>query len=316
MKTKINFRRINLYLLFAFGITWTIDLVIYFTGGLSNLTPGSITWLLSIFAMISPAIAAVLTRWISREGWKDTYLRVNFKQNRRYWLIAWVGTPLLLLLGTGIYFAIFPQYFDQSFAAISKILSQEGQRLGKTLPLTPQLFLMIQILQAILLGPILNSIATFGEEFGWRAYLLQKLMPLGGRKAVLIIGAIWGIWHWPFIFMGYEYGFDYPGYPWVGPIVFIWFTFIIGTFLAWITLKSKSVWPAVIAHAALNGIAPIALLLVKGHPNALLGPSAVGLIASIPFSILALILLMRSNVFSETEPKISQPVTLSSNAKA
>ena len=167
-----------------------------------------------------------------------------------------------------------------------------------------------------MLGPILNSIATFGEEFGWRAYLLQKLMPLGGRKAVLIIGAIWGIWHWPFIFMGYEYGFDYPGYPWVGPIVFIWFTFIIGTFLAWITLKSKSVWPAVIAHAALNGIAPIALLLVKGHPNALLGPSAVGLIASIPFSILALILLMRSNVFSETEHQISQPVTLSSNAKA
>ena len=82
--------------------------------------------------MISPAIAAVLTRWISREGWKDTYLRVNFKQNRRYWLIAWVGTPLLLLLGTGIYFAIFPQYFDQSFGAISKILTQEGQRLGKT----------------------------------------------------------------------------------------------------------------------------------------------------------------------------------------
>jgi uncharacterized protein len=40
------------------------------------------------------------------------------------------------------------------------------------------------------LAPIINSIATFGEEFGWRANLLEKFMPLGGRKALLIMGVI------------------------------------------------------------------------------------------------------------------------------
>ena len=316
MKTKINSRRINIFLLFAFGITWTLDLAIYFTGGLSNLKVGTLTWFLSILAMISPALATLLTRWITKEGWKDFFLKAYLKQNRRYWLIAWLGTPLLLLLGTGLYFAIFPQYFDSSFSAVSKLLAQAAQTNGKSIPLTPGVFLVVQVIQAILIAPIFNSIATFGEEFGWRAYLLDKFMPLGGRKAMLIMGVIWGIWHWPFIYMGYEYGFGYPGSPWLGPIVFLWFTFIVGTFLAWLTLKSKSVWPAVIAHAALNGMAPIALLLVKGQPNTLLGPSTVGLIASLPFAILGLGLLWRSNVFSSAKSQYSQAEVLSSHAKA
>ena len=127
--------------------------------------------------------------------------------------MAWVGTPLLLLLGTGLYFAVFPQYFDSSFAVAGKTLAQAAQQTGKSIPLSPQLFLVIQIIQAILIAPVVNSIATFGEEFGWRAYLLHKFMPLGGRKAMVIMGVIWGVWHWPFMYMGYEYGFDYPGYP-------------------------------------------------------------------------------------------------------
>lgn len=299
MGTEINTRRIVLFLLFAFGFTWLLDLAIYLTGGLSNLKPGTTVWFLSILAMLAPAVATVLTRWITREGWEDSLLNVNLKWNWPYWLIAWLGTPVLLLLGAGLYFALFPQYLDSSFSSVSKLLAQAGQAAGKPIPLSPAAFLIIQVVQATLLAPIVNSIATFGEEFGWRAYLLYKFMPFGGRKAMLIMGVIWGVWHWPFILMGYEYGFNYPGYPWLGPIIFLWFTFIVGTFLAWLTLKSKSVWPAVIAHAALNGMAPIALLLVNGHPNPLLGPAVVGLAASIPFTILAFVLLWRSRVISQ-----------------
>ena len=55
-------------------------------------------------------------------------------------------------------------------------------------------------------------------------------MPLGWRKAMLLIGVIWGIWHWPVIFMGYEYGESYSGHPWLGPLLFIWITFCLGVF--------------------------------------------------------------------------------------
>jgi membrane protease YdiL (CAAX protease family) len=307
MKTKIDSRRIILFLLFSFGIMWVLDLVIYLTGGLSNLALGTTTWFLAIFAMISPALANVLTRWITKEGWKDNYLKVSLKQNWRYWLVAWFGVPVLLLLGMGLYFVLFPQYYDQSYSAIHKILLQVAQRIGKPIPVSPQLFIVIQTVQVILLSPILNGIATFGEEFGWRAYLLQKFIPLGARKATILVSVIWGIWHWPFIYMGYEYGFNYPGYPWLGWIVFLWFTLIIGVFLAWLTLKSKSIWPAVVAHAALNGLGPLALLFILGQPNSLLGPAVVGLIASLPFAILGLGLFLWAKVFSSIE--VVQKVT-------
>jgi uncharacterized protein len=294
MKPKIGSQRMTIFLFFTFGITWLLDLAIYLMGGLSNLKPGTPTWFLSSFAMVSPALATVLTRMVTREGWNDTYLRLHFKQIKCYWLAAWVGTPILLLLGMGIFYVLIPQYFDSSFSAVNKLLARAAQQTGKATPLSPHLFLMIQIFQVILIAPIFNSIATFGEEFGWRAYLLEKFMPLGGRTALLIMGVIWGIWHWPFIYMGYEYGFYYP-------VVFLWFTFIIGTFLAWLTPKSRSVWPAVIAHAALNGIASLALLLVKGQPNPLFGPTEVRLVASRPFTILGLALFLRSEVFLSTD---------------
>ena len=33
-------------------------------------------------------------------------------------------------------------------------------------------------------------------------------MPLGARKTMLIMGVIWGVWHWPVIAMGYNYGVE------------------------------------------------------------------------------------------------------------
>ena len=44
-----------------------------------------------------------------------------------------------------------------------------------------------------------QMIFTFGEEFGWRGYLLPRLAPLGGISAAIITGVIWGLWHTPVI---------------------------------------------------------------------------------------------------------------------
>ena len=91
--------------------------------------------------------------------------------------------------------------------------------------------IVIQILQALLFSPLLNALSTFGEEFGWRGYLQPKLMPLGIRKAILLTGFIWGLWHAPVILMGYNYGLAYWGAPFLGPLAMIWFTMTFGTLL-------------------------------------------------------------------------------------
>jgi len=64
-----------------------------------------------------------------------------------------------------------------------------------------------------------------------------------------------------------------------------------GVFFGWLTLKAKSVWPAVFAHGALNGIAAIGLFFVKEPFSMLLGPTPAGLIACLPFTLVSLIIL-------------------------
>ena len=136
---------------------------------------------------------------------------------------------------------------------------------------------------AILIAPIINSFFTFGEEFGWRGYLLPNLLPLGEKKAFLISGVIWGLWHAPVIAMGHNFGLDYPGFPWLGILAMIWFCILAGTFLGWLSIRGGSVWPAVIGHAAINGISGLPILFMLAKPNMLLGPSPVGLIGSVGY---------------------------------
>lgn len=44
-----------------------------------------------------------------------------------------------------------------------------------------------------------SAIAGFGEEFGWRGYLLPRLLTdhRRSREILVIIGFIWGVWHLP-----------------------------------------------------------------------------------------------------------------------
>jgi membrane protease YdiL (CAAX protease family) len=58
-------------------------------------------------------------------------------------------------------------------------------------------------------GVPIGTLLAFGEEFGWRGYLLPKLLPLGEVKAALTVGLIWGPWHLPVLIVG----LNYPGQP-------------------------------------------------------------------------------------------------------
>jgi len=291
METHVDTRRIVIFLSLAFGIAWLTGLFIFLHGGLSNpspILPGIplVLFLLAVPYMWAPAVANILTRLLTREGWKDVGLRPHFRKGWPYWLMGWFVPGLTTIAGAAVFFLLFPQYFDSNLGFVRQILLKAPVLAH----ISPWLLVAVEAIGGILISPILNSWATFGEEFGWRAYLLPKLMPLGWRKAMLLMAAIWGVWHWPVIFMGYEYGSTYPGHPWVGPLLFLWVIFAIGVFLGWIVLRGGSIWPSVIGHAAPNGIAALAVLVMKGSPSPLLGPLPVGLVGSSVAAVIALVL--------------------------
>jgi hypothetical protein len=127
MKMENNFvdwKRISIFIAFAFGIAWLVALGLYLTGGLTP-TPTTLI-VLAVGYMGAPAFAHILTRIFTREGWQGLYLRPNFKQGRLYWLICWVAPTLFAFLGMAVFFALFPQYYDPTFSAVTKLMEQSA----------------------------------------------------------------------------------------------------------------------------------------------------------------------------------------------
>ena len=83
----------------------------------------------------------------------------------------------------------------------------------------------------------LGLILGFGEEYGWRGYLQNELFQLGRIRGVLLVGVIWGAWHWPLILMGY----NYPGYPLLGLLLMALYTTGLAVVLGYAVLRSGSI---------------------------------------------------------------------------
>jgi membrane protease YdiL (CAAX protease family) len=298
MDETLDTRRVLIYLAFAFGIAWATSLVVHLTGGLRDspivIPQANVSLALILVAgpvMWAPALAHLLTRLLTGEGWEDVYLRPRLKGNWPYYVTAWLLPGLLTVAGMIIFFLFFPRYYDPELTTLKQMMAQNGVDV-ESASISVWGVVAVQIFQAMLLAPLFNGIATLGEEFGWRGYLQRKLMGLGGRKAMLLMGLIWGVWHWPVILMGHNYGLGYPGAPFLGPLAMVWFTLSLGTFLGWVTLKAQSVWPAVIGHAAVNGMANLGTVFVQGEPNPLLGPLPVGLLGGLGFTVVAWVLFL------------------------
>ena len=290
----MNKKPITIFLIFAFGISWLFGLVIFLTGQVVNspeLIPGTgITLAFVLTAtgyMWGPALAHILTRLVTRSEWKDLWLKPYFKDAWKYLLAGWFIPGLLTILGSALFFLILPSQFDPELTMITNQLQNAGAQIS------PLVVILSQTAIALVISAPVNMLATFGEEFGWRGFLLPSLLPLGKRKALIISSIIWGVWHWPVVLMGHNYGLGYTGYPWLGLILTVWFTLSIGIYFGWLSIKGKSIWPAVLAHGSLNGLASIGMLFIKGSPQLLLGPSPAGLVGVLPFSLLSLWLMFR-----------------------
>jgi membrane protease YdiL (CAAX protease family) len=60
-------------------------------------------------------------------------------------------------------------------------------------------------------GVTIGAVFAFGEEYGWRGYLLPRLLPLGEFRASLLVGVIWAFWHTPALLAGLNYPGSTPG---------------------------------------------------------------------------------------------------------
>lgn len=280
---SLTIKRIVLFTALTVMIAWAVFLLVPALG----LAYGSgMSVVIVMAAMFVPALSSILTRLITKEGFRKMYLRPNFKGHGKAYLVLFFGPTLLIFLGMAVYFLIFPGTFDPELTTIQKMSQAAAD-------LTPTTLLLVSLAQVVVIGPVINIIPTLGEELGWRGYLLPKLREIfPDRKALVITGVIWGLWHLPVIVMGHNYGTGYAGYPWLGILAMTVFCVSLGILEGYATIRLGSAIPAAMIHSAVNAGAGLPVLIAKSGYNALLGPSITGLIGGIPFIIAAVILFI------------------------
>ena len=185
---SVAWRHVIGFVLLAYGLAWAIWVALLGPTIKEALqdghTPEHFTATAAVMlGMYAPALAAVLMRvFISKERLR----RALGPLPRLKIGLAAVLVPLALVL---ILIAI--------VTMINVGEPTPGKPMGS----------LLAILTFV--GVPIGTLLAFGEEFGWRGYLLPKLLPLGEVKAALIVGLIWGPWHLPMLIVG----LNYPGQP-------------------------------------------------------------------------------------------------------
>lgn len=230
---SVRWRRISAFLLLTFGLAWIPFLLV----ARSPLSPAAVALIL-LPLQFAPALAAFLVRLVFREGFTDSGIHLHFNRHSlSSYGLACVVVPLVLVvagaLGLGLHLATWAPGTGQA----ASTLPIQGIPLPSTLA---------GIVALVLGVSVVGALVTFGEEFGWRGYLLPRLMPLGQNRAILLSGVVWAGWHLP---LNLVYGANggLLGFP-------FWLVWIVGlgVVLGWLRLRSQSVWPAAIMHSQVD----------------------------------------------------------------
>lgn len=301
-ETKREKWRIPLFLLLTFAMTYFLEIFMIMPN--INSTDAEIaaaTQSMVSGVMFIPAMAALFTRLLTAEKMtgENMYLMLNLKGNLKYYGLAWFGIGFLIIFGAALYFVIFKEQYDPEMGYAMAMIQAQAQMLGEEINMTTRQLktsMMQQFVLSFVISPFVNIITCFGEEWGFRGYLLpQMLKKHSVVPTLLVTGVIWGLWHAPLTVMGHNYGIGYPGFPVVGILAMCVFCTAVGIILSYMTIRTKSCIPAILGHGMLNGFASVGIYYTSlEHPyDVFLGPMPTGLIGGMGFLILAAVLLRK-----------------------
>jgi len=229
----VNWREVILFGLLAYSLAWVwwgFWLFPYLGTLLTQPTTSTDLPAQSAFAMVlgmfAPMIAALIMRlFVSREGLKGSLgLWRSWKNYLAALIVPVVFVTAVVLIVQGLGLGAF-RWSEAGWLVYLALML-------KTLPNVP---------------------FTLGEEYGWRGYLLPRLLPLGEVRASLLVGLIWGPWHVPFLLAG----LNYPGVNfWVALLVFCLTVVVLSFAYTWFYVSSSgSVLVVALLHQSNNTFA-------------------------------------------------------------
>lgn len=257
---RIPLRVIVAFIVLAVGLAWLVALPLWLGDGLAEPFAG----VLLVVTMYTPALALLIVLVTMRPI--PTGQRLRFlgmwplrPAKRVIWMsVLGLFGPVVIVIAAMLLAVAFG-WLQADFAGLSGFSQMLAQSLpaGVELP-SPWLLLAVQLASIPFAAATVNALAAFGEEVGWRGFLLPALRRYGTWPALLISGVAWGLWHSPLILLGYNFGrTDLTGVLLMTAGCTVW-----GVLLGWLRLRSASMWPAVFAHGALNASAGLPVLFL------------------------------------------------------
>ena len=196
---------------------------------------------LIIFLMWSPAIAAVASRLVLREGFKGIGLSVLGRRALRP-----LATALLLPVVVGAV-----SYGAAWWFGLASFAPASGAAAAGTAGTAGVAGLAREIARALVIGTPFGIVMVAGEEIGWRGYMAERLRTAGLVAPGVVGGLLWAAWHTPLILTG-----QYAGGPHVAVSVLGFAMLAVGLHLLWSEwlARTGSLWPAIIGHSAWNAV--------------------------------------------------------------
>ena len=184
--------------------------------------------LITVIYMFTPLLAVLLMLLVvTRDGYTKAGWAVL---ELHHWGVRAWGLALLPCLTLGFGYSVVWLTGIASFA-----MPEEGLA---TLPLEVAF-------SAVIALPL-----AFGEELGWRGYLLPHLSAMPRGRALLLSGLLHGIWHLPILLLTPYY--HSTGNPLIIVALFLATLTVAGVVYGYLRLTTGSTWPAVLAHAIAN----------------------------------------------------------------
>ena len=300
MKTAIK------YSIIVCVVSWVYAAVMIFGVGIKN--PADNPMMYTIFAssyMLMPLICAVGTRLATSRNMgmqQATSVRQLLRFKIKFsWLVAWI-LPVVIVLLTIFVNSLLPncEFNTDMSALIPADQVPEEQKEMLNMMMTPAFMIVTTIISGLFAGATINALFAFGEEYGWRNYLVDALREKKFVFASIFIGVVWGLWHFPLILLGH----NYPQHNVIGVFMMVIFCVLLSFIETYFVLKAKSVYPAAIFHGTINAVAGLNVILIKGGNDLING--AAGLSGFIVMAITIFVIYLfdkyvcKDNIFTKT----------------
>lgn len=303
---RVPWGAVSLFVLVSFGLAWLVVLPLWLIDLEDPKNQTIATQLLAqglVGAMMfTPLVATVAVVFLAKT---PRTMRARFlglwplrPAKRVVWFMVagWI-TPIVVVIASLAIAAVLG-WITLDLKNFSGFAAALG---GAPIGMSVQALVALQLL-IIPFAALLNTIPAFGEELGWRGWLLPALRPLGVWPSLLLSGMVWGLWHSPVILLGHNFGLT----DWRGVALMVGGCVAWGVLLGWSRLRSGSVWPAVIGHGSLNAAAGVfAVVMADGEPLLLplVNPLGVSGWIAVAAVIVVLVLTRQFNREPELGPK-------------